>query len=285
MSEGLAVSVSALPEVSSINVEGSSVLCVEGDKSRLSITANAGTGIQWYRNGTAIAGAIASSYEAVEAGSYVVRLSNGRCWVETASVEVLSSRIRTVSITLHPMVEQQLRMGLATALYATEQRTGITYRWFKDGEEIAGANGRILLATRNGSYIVEVIDERTGCTLPSEAVSLSWPAGKEPMRDLLGNASERDLLNMSSELTQNWISAWPNPTQGQMTISISSELTEGEVAMQVLDFMGRPIFSGSMQENGEQLERMIDMSGLRKGLYYIQISDSRQVYRRTVKRE
>jgi hypothetical protein len=275
----------AKPVQTRLTIKGSNILCSPLSRTELHADLEEGQDIRWYRDGVLLTGANGFSLEVSQSGTYQGIISNKSCEVATEAVEILSSKITEVSISLHPMFEQQMRLGRATALYATEMRLGITYRWFRDGEEIEGANGRILLATRNGSYVVEVIDERTGCRLSSEAVILSWPAGKEPIRDLMRIATDRDLLNMNAEMSQNWISAWPNPTQGQMTISISAELTEGEVEIQVLDFIGRPIFTGIMEQHGDQLERLIDLSGLRKGLYYIQIRDNRNVYRRTVKRE
>ena len=90
------------------------------------------------------------------------------------------------------------------------------------------------------------------------------------------------LVGAATDNSGNWISAWPNPTQGSVTVSISLDVIVGEVEMQVLDFLSRPIYTGTMQENGDQLERQIDLSGLRKGLYYVLIRDSKRTYRRTI---
>ncbi len=279
-SAGIVVNVTAIPQQQAISVTGSLTLCGEEDATTLSLNLAQGQSIQWYHANGSMAGSTNASLVINQAGTYYAVISNVNCTMQTQSVEVSGTVLPNPVISMSPFVDMQLRLGRPIALYAPES-VGIGYRWFKDGVELTGLNSRIILATQNGNYQVEVFDAGTGCSRLSEVLNLMWPAGKEPKGEM-SNAMNSGLVGAATDNSGNWISAWPNPTQGSVTVSISLDVIVGEVEMQVLDFLSRPIYTGTMQENGDQLERQIDLSGLRKGLYYVLIRDSKRTYRRTI---
>jgi hypothetical protein len=118
-----------------------------GQVATFSITAN-GTGLsyQWYKNGTAISGAISVSYTTPA----TVTADNGSafyCLVSNAGGSITSSNVtltvKTVvsppAITSQP-ANQTVTAGQTATFSISASGTGLLYNWYKNGNAIGGAN-------------------------------------------------------------------------------------------------------------------------------------------------
>lgn len=131
---------------------------------------------RWYRNGTAIRGAIASSYRLVSSDGgqlitvRVVGVKDGYTSVGKTSA---GKRIARQLLTVRPTIS-----GTAKYRYTLTANpgdwgpgtVGVTYRWKRGGESISGATGRSYRLTKAdaGEYItVMVTGKKTGYTTAS----------------------------------------------------------------------------------------------------------------------
>jgi len=77
-----------------------------------------------------------------------------------------------------------------------------------------------------------------------------------------------DVLN-TDEFAQNSFSIFPNPTNGDININMTSSLGEGQV--QIIDLNGRVVFSQEMLLEGTL---NVNASGLSRGVYLVQVSNA-----------
>jgi gliding motility-associated-like protein len=116
------------------------------------LTATGGTSYQWYRNGTAITGAVSGTYTVTQEGTYTVDIISGTCKVK-ASNEAVVTAGSNLSGTISP-ASAVLCNGGSVLLTA---EGGSSYQWYKDGQPITGATGNTYTATLTGTYTVDLI--------------------------------------------------------------------------------------------------------------------------------
>ena len=142
LSSGAILVVSALPVAPSINTQPKSQTVTAGQSATFGVTAS-GTpplSYQWYKNGTAIAGATALSYtlsnvQAANAGTYTVAVSNGTFPNDTSLGAVLTVSALPVapSISVQPK-SNTVTAGQNDTLSVTATGTApLSYQWYKNG--------------------------------------------------------------------------------------------------------------------------------------------------------
>ena len=126
------------------------------------LTAPAGEGLQWFKDGVAIAGATEAEYTATESGAYHVTLSTeAECDYTSESITVTVDPLPV--ITFNASANQVCADGTATLLVAGAYPA----QWYKDGVAIGGNGQNSLVVSESGSYTVEVTGVN-GCKLVSE---------------------------------------------------------------------------------------------------------------------
>ena len=285
-SNGLAINVTAIPAQQAITVAGSLALCGEADATNLSLTVAQGQTIQWYRNGTMIANATAPTLVATQAGTYHAIISNGNCSMETAAVAISGTILAKPVISMSQFGQTQINLGRPVAIQSTYAPTGVGYQWLYNGVPVEGANTAILLASRNGRYQMQLTSQ-DGCTSISEEFEIAFPAGKEPQGIAMISLNPRDLMEIAKEISDGWLQAFPNPTQGMLTISVSADRLAGQesVDVRVVDFLGRVVYNGKLMLTGDRYEVNFNMANLSKGIYYIYVEDGNISHRKVVKKE
>jgi hypothetical protein len=135
------------------------------------LNANTGTGLtyQWELAGAPIAGATGSSYSALTAASYAVRVTNlAGCWAVSAPVTVVvnasPSNVISVSGPLTFCAGNTLTISAVLA-------AGNTYQWYNTAGAISGATNVTYSATTTGDYYVDITNS-TGCTIASAISSV-----------------------------------------------------------------------------------------------------------------
>lgn len=138
-----------LPVVAGTISPAAATFCVGGSQV---LTVTGGTSYQWYKNGTAIAGATASTYTATTAGTYTANIIIGICIgnsSNSATVTVTSLPTGTISPSTLTICE-----GSSAALTVTG---GTSYQWFKNGVAISGATAASYNASSDGTYTADII--------------------------------------------------------------------------------------------------------------------------------
>jgi len=114
-----------------------------------------GVTYQWQLNGTTIAGAVTTAYNAYHSGNYSCLVNvPGGCFEVTD----------TVSVTVFPLPNPVLYFS---SNEISTHNFYATYQWYKDNTPIAGANSASLVVSSNGGYAVVVTDSN-GCQSESD---------------------------------------------------------------------------------------------------------------------
>lgn len=125
------------------------------------LATSGGTAYQWYRDGVAISGATAATYEATVAGSYRVAITNGSC----TAVSTNASVVNGVSVPVVRAAGATSFCAGGSVVLSTDQQG--SYQWYKDAEALDNATGQTFTATESGVYTVKVT--RDGCQLEATA--------------------------------------------------------------------------------------------------------------------
>ena len=145
---------------------------------------------QWFLNGVAIPNSSASFYQVTQAGSYLVKITNGAgCSATSQPVQV---QVRTATVPITPTGNQwlcsakdalQLQAGVATSGI-----TDATINWLRDGALIADTHAATLVVTQPGRYQAQIT--QAGCQALSAEVRVSPTS-----------VNKLDLLPAETELT------------------------------------------------------------------------------------
>lgn len=177
------VTVNALPDVSVITASGSTDLC-PGTSVQLFCTSNTGETIAWYKNGSAVQGAINDTLTASTAGAYTVKLSNANNCVSTSSATNIS--ILTAPNASLTSSATSFCPGSGSITLAANTDANATYQWIKDGSTITGINDSLTVAA--SGVFSAVLAYSNGCTDTSNAITLS--AASNPTATLSATTHE-----------------------------------------------------------------------------------------------
>ncbi|MFK5972901.1 MAG: gliding motility-associated C-terminal domain-containing protein [Flavobacteriaceae bacterium] len=235
----------------SVNPPTKTALC-SGDTETLSInTTDPGWNYQWFKDGSKITGAIATSYS-VDAstpgfeGDYQIEISgNSICNEQSAAITITNadnftiSRINDASIVLLPSQSKTLSVS-------TTANTP-SYQWYRNGSTI-GTNSSSLNVTQEGTYYVAVT--QGGGTCPgtvknAEATSLVVPDSFEisidyasaytacistnmvlEVKTITAVLSDASTIDVTSDLTSSFSYQWKkNGTDVSGEVSSMTSLT------------------------------------------------------------
>lgn len=150
---------------------GSIVICT-GNSVQLDAEPQTGDGYQWYKNGTMIAGATATSYQATQAGDYSVAIT----YNTPSGTKVVESVPVTISVIAPPNALIQSNgpltycVGNGLTLDAGNA-SGVNYQWQLNGTDIPGATGSTYAVNQPGNYTV--VATNIGCSSTSTVTPVS----------------------------------------------------------------------------------------------------------------
>ncbi|WP_041340582.1 gliding motility-associated C-terminal domain-containing protein [Runella slithyformis] len=212
-------------------------LC-QGGSVRLSATTNAATNrLQWLRENVVINGATNVTFDAIESGSYAVRVTNAEgCPALSDAVNVVSNTPPKAEITASAQV---VCPNTTITLNATAG-TGFSYAWTRDGQTINNTFNTIN-TSQTGSYVV-MITTPNGCSTtsiafvlgqaPSPVVSISNPNGSQ----LCAGSSFTLTANGQNLRTYQWTRNGQNlNNENRSTLTINQA---GDYALTVADTNG-----------------------------------------------
>lgn len=165
VSDPVTITINPLPPVPVITASGVLKLC---PGTSVTLTSNAATGNQWYKDNVIITGATARTYKAVAAGSYMVKVKNSSNCISTSLV----TKVTYSDNPAVPVITASGPLNICSGLSVTLTSSATTgNQWYKDGVAISGAVARTYKATVAGKYTVRATNAG-GCFATSLAKSV-----------------------------------------------------------------------------------------------------------------
>ena len=236
---------------------------------------------QWYKDNNPIPGATTATYQATEAGTYKVRSVPGsNCPMTSAEVK-LNART-TADLLKIEGGETQVKCTGQTITLTTKLKdaslTG-TYKWYKDGTEIAGATANTYGATDIGSYYV-TLTEAGGCVIKSNTVAITNRSGVDA-GDIkwLGHANgevvfafpyRRPIIELDIPSTETLTVKWfkeddPTNILQENTTRSFQVPSEGTFVAEVYDACQTKVSAGVLKLQIKEPSRYIPTIGFKQG--------------------
>ncbi|GAB4049138.1 hypothetical protein GCM10028810_38290 [Spirosoma litoris] len=194
---------------------------------------------QWFLNGTILAGGASSGYQATQAGSYTLRITDDNgC---SATSQPILVQTRTTAVTLSPTGNQWLcRTDTSVHLVATSPNgaplTGVTFEWLLNNSVIANAQASTFNATQAGNYQVRITQDGCQALSAETTIQLSSVSSIELMPEetelsLPKGATVTLKAPLDTSYTYQWYrneSALANATDYRLSVS-----TEGTYKVRI----------------------------------------------------
>jgi Secretion system C-terminal sorting domain len=145
-SNSIVITANPLPSTPVITASAPTTFCSGGT---VTLSSNAVSGNQWYKDGNIIAGATAQTYSATTSGSYTCIVTASGCQ---------SSASNAIVVTVNAVPSAPTITAGSTTTFCNGGNVILTSsspsgnQWYKDGNSIAGATAQIYSATTSGSY-------------------------------------------------------------------------------------------------------------------------------------
>lgn len=233
-------------EPEKVVLSGKMEICA-GEKSILELNSSKSFEVvRWRRNGVEIQGQSGKTLEVSESGKYhaVIRYTGG-CLSETEILEVKVNSLPEGKISVDGNI-----------LRAPEG--SFTYRWFRNGEPIAGATSRTYTADLMGEYSVE-LTSILGCKAELEPVTLA-------ISGIGGNP-----VNQAIELK-----IYPNPASDRAILQLPDGVLAAKPEISIYSAEGKNINSAVQMVSVNDDEVEIQVNRIPNGTYLIWIVGENQ---------
>jgi gliding motility-associated-like protein len=173
--------------------------CV-GQSFTLMVGAEAGATYSWQGPGGFTSSAqnpVLTGVTESQAGIYYVTVKIGDCLSSTAETNVVVNSVQSFSIST---TDATTICAGGTVAFATQNRTGFTYKWLKNGSD-TGASSTTFNATTSGIYSAEITDIATNCTVTTntiEVIVLSMPVASFTLSNPICKGIDASFTNTSS---------------------------------------------------------------------------------------
>lgn len=158
------------------SASGSTTICGSGSVA-LSTPVVAGSSYQWFFNNSPVIGSSQNTFNAANAGSYSVEVTNAS-GCTGASNQINVTVVGNVTATIINSGNSTICQG-SNAILTVNTQAGNTIQWRLNGSIINGANGTSFTATQAGNYSVEVSNGPT-CSASSNTLTISVVPGPNP---------------------------------------------------------------------------------------------------------
>jgi len=158
-------------------------------------------------------------------------------------------------ITVFPFPAAQGILQSGDTLIANQG--AVSYQWYHDGNILPGATDYFYVASEGGSYNV-VATDINGCEV--EAVIFDVVAGLTPT------------LSKGEGVV-----IFPNPVIDKFTIQKSQVISGTAVEISIYNVLGERVLI--QESRGKTQEEIIDVSKLRNGMYYLEVTSDAKIYR------
>ncbi|WP_158559224.1 Ig-like domain-containing protein [Deminuibacter soli] len=165
-STATAVTVNALPATPTIMPGGPTTFCTGGS---VTLTSSAATNNQWYKDGTIITGAIATTYAATSTGNYTVTVTNASGCTATSTATAITVNALPATPAITPGGPTSFCTG-GNVVLTSSAATG--NQWYSNGTAITGETNTTYTANTSANYTVTTTDGN-GCSATSTATTVA----------------------------------------------------------------------------------------------------------------
>lgn len=233
------VTVNPLPNAA-ITPGGPTLFCSGGV---VALSAAPGFAYQWYRNGTAIAGATSAAYLANTTGGYRVRVTN-----TTTGCTAMTAADTTVNVVASPTVvaltPAKFCWGGSSLLSTSASSLGyaISYQWYFNTSAIVGATNPTYNATTPGNYSC-TISVPSSCTASTGPIAVSQVPLPDPPISFTGSAVKTGNYYVTYQWYKNLIAipgatSYMTPSTGAGSYKVAVTDTNGCQAVSAAYVLG-----------------------------------------------
>ncbi|MES2690737.1 MAG: S8 family serine peptidase [Bacteroidota bacterium] len=231
----------------------------EGSSSML--TSSASSGNQWYRNNVAIADAVKVVYLALDSGSYTVVSNMGGCPSDPSLPKTYAIFPKPV---VGPVSGPENPKRDETVSYSVPNEAGYTYQWsIVNGSIITGNNTATITAKFNNadSAIVGVVSRSTASNCSSLA------SIKRVLVVPAVGLNEYTLINA--------LSVYPIPAKAFLTVQTES-IKAHQSTLKITNILGQVCLQQDLQLISGTQKHTLDVSTLKKGIYFVELQSGNQ---------
>ncbi|MEW6469010.1 MAG: PKD domain-containing protein [Bacteroidota bacterium] len=209
--------------------------------SSINLTATGATTYTWSPASglSATTGSVVSA-NPTSTTTYTVTGASGSC-----------STTSTVTVTVNPLPAAPVISQSVNVLTSTP---ALTYQWYLNSSPIPGATSQSYTISQTGTYEVCITDANgcSACSGPYNAI----------------------FTGMDDPLTQGTFTIYPNPNNGQFTLSFELG-TEDNYMLELTDALGQVVYSESLPGFSGKYTRYFDLTQYGSGVYMITLRNTK----------
>ncbi len=203
-SNAIVVTVNPIPATPTITAGTATTFCTGGS---VTLTSNAVSGNQWYKDGIAISSSTATTYIANASGSYTVKVTLNSC-VSTISNAII---VTVNSIPATPTITAGTATTFCTGGSVTLTSNAASgNQWYKDGIAIGGSTATTYIANASGSYTIKVTlsgcESSTSNAIVVTVISITPAPTISPAAPLLCSGNAPLALNVTAPFLSGTLS-------------------------------------------------------------------------------
>jgi hypothetical protein len=179
------------PHRANLSAFGPTSFCSGGS---VTLWSDSATGIQWYKDGVAIAGANSESYVATESGSYTAILNALGCHTSASDPIVVTVSPAPLALTItagtngtgtndQACPEQPLQL----VAHDPGNSSLTSYQWYQNNDAVDGATSNQYSATAAGDYTI--VATLNGCSTRSAVYTVQNPTPHKPTISVLSEST------------------------------------------------------------------------------------------------
>lgn len=233
------------------------ITCFGFNNGRITLNPSGGTPGYFYSWNTGSSSAFVAG---LQGGNYTVTITDSRNCSTTSSFTVIEPPQLEVDFTIVNESVAGAMDGSATAIVSGGTQPYRSYQWAQ------GPNQQTLSGLSAGMYLITVSDENL-CRVRDTAI-----VGVEP------GVSIEALLELDD------VQLYPNPARNEVIISLTSGERMEAVQLQIIDMMGKAIYTEAVQIQSGANSFKMDVSELTAGTYFVNLrAESGSLTRKFVK--
>jgi ligand-binding sensor domain-containing protein len=160
--------------------------------------------------------------------------------------------ISTLAVSVNPLPEIPIISIKSDTLTSSAELN----QWFENGVAIVGATNKQFILNKSGNYSVTAYNEQ-GCSISSQPVFINYTDVQ-----LIGSF---DFM------------VYPNPNNGQFTIELSN--VKSAVGVSIFNLLGARVYNS---ETANLAGQKINLTGIRKGIYFLKVTDGKDSFTRKI---